>query len=59
MFYDVGEGILTIEGDNGRRIGIRTDAPSVEMNIGEGAASWSGPEAGIGTKNAQYYRSDV
>jgi hypothetical protein len=48
MNYSVCEGGISIEGDNGQRIGIKTDAPSVEVFIGEGAASVADDTAGIG-----------
>jgi hypothetical protein len=48
MLYDVREGMLTIEGDDGQRIGIRTDGPSMRAYIGEGVASISDDTVGIG-----------
>jgi hypothetical protein len=48
MVFDVREGILTIEGDNGQRIGIQMDDPSMRVYIGEGAASITDDTAGIG-----------
>jgi hypothetical protein len=49
MSYSICEGVLSIEGDDGRRIGIRTDGPSMRVYIGEGAALVADNTACIGT----------
>jgi hypothetical protein len=62
MAVDVGKGVFVIEGFDGQRIGIRTDAPTMEMHVGEGAASWAGPGVGIGVHTPSCWlevRSDV
>jgi hypothetical protein len=48
MAYSIYNGVLTIEGDDGQRIGIRTDDPSIRVHIGEGGVSVADDTAGIG-----------
>jgi hypothetical protein len=48
MSYSICNGVVSIEGDDGQRIGIRTDGPSMRVYIGEGAASTSDDMVGIG-----------
>ena len=39
MVYNVCEGVLMIEGDNGQRIGIGIGGPSMMLYVKEGSAS--------------------
>jgi hypothetical protein len=59
MAVHVCDGVLSIEGENGQRIGIRTGGPTIIMHVGKGAASLAESNIGIGTKNAPHCRLEV
>jgi hypothetical protein len=59
MAVRVCKGVLSIEGDNGQRIGIGTGGPTIMMHVGEGAALRAELNIGIGTKNTPCCRLEV
>ena len=44
MICDVYDGVPVIEGDNGQRIGIGTNCPSMRLYVGAGGVSLAAPE---------------
>jgi hypothetical protein len=48
MAYSICDGVCTIEGDDGQRIGVRTGGPTMRVYIGEGVATVADDTAGIG-----------
>ena len=53
MIYDVREGILTIEGEDGQRIGIGIGGPTMKIFVGEAGASYTSDTVGIGINTPQ------
>jgi hypothetical protein len=53
MSIDVHEGILTIEGDDGQRIGVGTGGPIVKIYVGDSGAYYTSDMVGIGNNTPQ------
>ncbi|MBN2188143.1 MAG: hypothetical protein JW699_01715 [Chitinispirillaceae bacterium] len=47
MPYDFHDGVLSIEGENGPRIGIGIGGPTVKIYVGEAGASYTSDMVGI------------
>jgi hypothetical protein len=48
--FDIREGILTMEDDDGQRIGIGVNTPAMRFDVGEAGASCAGMGVGIGSR---------
>jgi hypothetical protein len=48
MVYSVCEGGISIEGNDGQRIGVRTDYPIVRIYIGNSGVSYTSDSVGLG-----------
>jgi hypothetical protein len=60
MSYDIRDGVLSIEGDNGQRIGVGTGTLSMMLFVKEGSASTTeSAETGNGMPQCRFeVRSD-
>jgi hypothetical protein len=59
MSVNVHDGILVVEGFDGQQIGIGTGNPSMELYVGESAASFAGDVVGFGVWNAPAVRLEI